>query len=94
MRVSGEGLHELADQCVSAAGKLIGGADIPATGPIFMATTAAVSQGHDVVVAAAAGLAARVTDTGSKLRASARGYITSDGGSAEQISGAGRSIEV
>ena len=92
MRVSHEGLLELADQCVSAAGILNGSAGVPALGPSFMATAAAVSSGHDVVVAAAAALSDRATDTGLNLRTSARRYATSDGGSAEQIAAAGRSI--
>jgi hypothetical protein len=94
VRVSDEGLHDLAAQCDTAAAALSGSGAPTATGPPFQASAAAVNQGHTLVTVAAGALAARVTNTGTKLRAAANSYTSTDGGSAEQIASVGRSVEV
>ena len=64
------------------------------TGPTFLATAAAVVQGHSLIEAAASALAGRVTVTGIKLRTAGTSYTATDGGSADQIAAVGRTVQV
>lgn len=93
MRVSADGLHDLAAQCDAASASLTGGGAPTAAGSAFQATSAVASHGHALVAATASQLAARATDTGAKLRAAASTYTSTDEISASQLAALGESIQ-
>ncbi|QZH65417.1 type VII secretion target [Mycolicibacterium farcinogenes] len=93
VKVSGEGLHALADQCDATAAALTGNINPSSGGLPRQATTTAVQQGSSLVEIAATVLATRVTETAKKLRVSAAAYASTDDGAANRIAGTGHSVE-
>ncbi len=93
MRVNHDGLRELAVRYDTAASALTTSAQPAPTGPPFQATTAAVGGGCARVTATAAELAARIVETGEKLRSAASLYAKTDGTSAGHISAVGQSMQ-
>jgi hypothetical protein len=93
IRVSNDGLHELAAQCDAAAAALTSTIAPAIPAQPCQATAAATTCGYTHLEAAAAVLARRAATIGSRLWAAARVYIDQDKASAEQISTAGQSIQ-
>lgn len=93
VRVSDDGLRDLAGRCDTAAAAICDTRPPAAAGPPFQATSAAVNHGHTLVTAAAGRLSARAAGTGGKLRAAADGYTRTDDASAAQLTAVGRLIE-
>jgi hypothetical protein len=94
VRVSDDGLHDLADRCDEAARALADGGVSVAAGPSFQATTAAIRDGQALVRAAAGVFAARASVTGSKLRAAAAVYTRTDAASSDQLAAVSQTIRI
>lgn len=94
VRVSDDGLHDLAGRCDEAALALAGSGIPIAAGPTFQATTAAISHGQALVRATAGALAARASGTGSKLRAAAVTYTGTDAANSDQLAAVGQTIRI
>lgn len=93
VKVSDEGLLALASQCDATAAALTRGATPSLAGLPNQATVAAVRRGQGLINTTAEVLASRLTATGRKLRSAATSYTSTDGGAADQIAGAARSID-
>jgi hypothetical protein len=85
LQVNDDGLRLEASLCGSLAGKIAGNRAPTGTGPLGLASAAAINAARAEVAAASIRCAFRVRATAAKLTAVAAGYTETEGNSVAQL---------